>query len=130
MDKAVGDGGVVSAVDVVVGWWGEVIAVELAAAAEVNTQAHMPLFVPLLATLILLLLISASPRNLSLETLAFTSPLMALTPKTQRLPPSGPPSFPSTILTAVPLAGLHQVGYKIFVAAATDAARRRPSGHT
>ena len=46
---------------------------ELAAAAEVNTQAYMPLFTPFLATLTLLLLLVASPRNLLLETLAFAA---------------------------------------------------------
>ena len=58
-----GDGGVVSTVDVVMWRWGGVTTLELAAAAEVNTQAHMPLFAPLLATLTLLLLLAASPRN-------------------------------------------------------------------
>ena len=82
----------------------------------------MPLFTPLLATLTLLLLLAASPRNLPLETSAFTSPSMALIPKTQRSPPSRPPSLLSAILPANPSAGLLQVGYEIFVAAVTDAA--------
>ena len=124
-----GDGGVVFAVDVVMWRWGGLSAVELVAAAEVNTQAHMPLFAPLLATLTFLLLLVAAPRNPPLETLAFTLPSMALTPKTQRPPPSGLLSSPRTPTPAVPLAGLHQVGYEIFTAAATNASQRRPSGH-
>ena len=98
---------------------------ELVAAAEVNVQAHLPLFVSLLATLTLLLLLEASTRNLPLKTLAFTLPLTALTPKILPLSPSSP----RTIFPAVPLAWLHQVGYEIFVAAATNASGRRPAGH-
>ena len=79
----------------------------LAAAAEVNIQVCMPLFTSLLATLTILLLLAASPRNLLLEMSTFTLPLTALIPKTQRSPPSGPPSLPRTMLPAVPLAGLH-----------------------
>ena len=87
----------------------------------------MLLFAPLLATLTLLLSLAASSRNPLLETLAFTSPSTALTPKTQRPPPIGLLSLPRTMLPAVPLAGLHQVGYKTFVAASIGAARRRLS---
>ena len=72
------------------------------AAAVVNTQVDMPLFAPLLATLTLLLTLTASPRNPPLETLVFTPPLTGLAPKTQRLLPSGPPSLPRTMLPAVP----------------------------
>ena len=97
----------------------------LTTAAEVNTQARIPLFAPLLTTLTLLLSLVAFPRNLTLKTSAFTSPLMTLTPKTQRLRPSSP----RTTFPAVPSARLHQVGYEIFAAATTNAARRRPSGH-
>ena len=68
---------------------------ELAAVAEVNTQVHMLLFASLLVVLTLLLLSVASPRNLPLETSAFTSPSTALTPKTQLFLPNGPPSLPS-----------------------------------
>ena len=115
--------------NVVVWRRGEVTAVELATVAEVNTQAHMPLSAPLLATLALLLLLSASPRIQPLETLAFTFSSMALKPKKHRSPPSGLLSSPGTLSPAVLLARLHQVGYKIFMPAVTDAARRRPSGH-
>ena len=93
--------------NVVVWPWGEVTAVELAAAAEVNTQAHMPILVPLLATLTLLLLLTASPRNPLLETWAFTLSSTSLTPKKQRLSPIGPSSLPRTMSPAVPLSGLH-----------------------
>ena len=99
------------------------------AAAEMNTQVHMPLFAPLLATQTLFLLLTTVPKNPSLETSAFTSHLAALTPKTQRPPPCGLPSSPRTPTLDVLSAGLHQVGYKIFAAAVTDATRRRPSGH-
>ena len=102
---------------------------ELAVAAEVNTQAHMLLFAPLLVTLTLLFLIVASPRNLPLETPTFTLPLTALTPKTQRSPPNWPPSLPRTMLPAVLSAGLYQVGYNIFATDTTNAAGRRPLGH-
>ena len=111
--------------DVVVWRWGGVTAVMMAATAEVNVQVCMPLFAPLLAILTLLLSLVAFPRNLTLKTSAFTSPLMTLTPKTQRLRPSSP----RTTFPAVPSARLHQVGYEIFAAATTNAARRRPSGH-
>ena len=83
----------------------------LAAAAEVNVQVYMPLFVPLLATLTLLLSLVASPRNPPLKTSAFTSSSMALTHKKHRSPPSGLLSLPGTRLPVVLLAGLHQVGY-------------------
>ena len=90
----------------------------------------MPLSTPLLANLTLLLSLAASPRNPPLEMLAFASPLTALTLKTKRLLPSGTPSSPRRMSPAVPPAGLHQIGYEIFAAAATDAARRRPSCHS
>ena len=90
-------------------------------ATEVNTQVHMPLFLPLLITLTLLLLLAAAPRNSPLETSAFTWPLTALTPKTQLLPPSRLSSSSRTPTPDVPSAGLHQVGYKIFAAATTKA---------
>ena len=98
------------------------------AAAEVNTLVCMSLFAPLLATLTLLILLVISSRNPFLKTLVFTSPATALTPKTQSLPPSGPPSSPRTLLPAVPLAHLYQVDYEIF-SAATNATKRRLSGH-
>ena len=77
----------------------------------------------------LLLSLVPFPGNLLLETSGFTLSSTALIPKTQRSPPSWPPSLPRTMLPAVSSAGLHQVGYKIFATAATNAAGRRPSGH-
>ena len=99
------------------------------AAGKVSARFDMPVFAPSPATLTLLLLLAASPRNPPLETSAFTSPSMALALKTLRLLPSGPTSSLKTMSPVVPSAGLHQVGYKIFAAAATDAAGRRPSSH-
>ena len=95
--------------NVVVWRWEEITAVELAVAAEVNTQARMPLPAPLLATLTLLLLLVASPRNLPLKTLAVTLPSMDLTPKKQRSMPNGPLSLRRTMSPAVLSTGLRQV---------------------
>ena len=96
--------------NVVVWRWGEVTAVELATAAEVNTQTHMPLPKPSLATLTLLLSLTASPNNPPLETSALTSSLMALTPKKHRSPQSQLLSSPGTLSPAVLPAGLWEGG--------------------
>ena len=77
----------------------------------------------------LFLFLFHSPGNLLVETSTFTLPLTTLTLKTQCLPPSWPPYLPRTMLRSVLSARLYQVGYEIFVTAATDAAGRRPSGH-
>ena len=69
--RGCGNDRVVSAADMVVWRWVGVTAMELTAATEVNTQVYMPPFAPLFATLTLLLLLAACPRNPPLESVLY-----------------------------------------------------------